>query len=67
MESESDLTSARKYILIIVIMVSAALPSSLWAQGSEDASISPAGKTSAATSNPASDESPSECLFRSFF
>jgi len=58
MESESDLTSARKYILIIVIMVSAALPSSLWAQGSEDASISPAGKTSAATSNPASDETP---------
>ena len=58
MESESSLTLAKQYILIIVVMVGAALSSSLWAKGPDDATNSPTQKTSTATSNQASDETP---------
>ena len=58
MESESHTTSSQQYILIILVMVGAALPSSLWAKGPNDVSNSPAAKTSPATSNPPSDETP---------
>jgi hypothetical protein len=58
MECESYLNSARQYILMIIVMVGAALPSSLWAKGPNGAANSPAQKTSPATSNQASEEAP---------
>src|ERR1039457_4889754 len=58
MESDSYLTLAKQYILIIVVMVGAALSSTLWAKGPDGAADSPAEKTSPATSNQPSDETP---------
>jgi len=58
MESESYLNSAQQYILIIVVMLGAALTSSLWAKSPNDAANSPAEKTSPATSNQTKDETP---------
>ena len=58
MDSEGHLTLVEKYILIIIVVVGAALSSSLWAKGPDDAANSPAVKVKAASSNPASDATP---------
>ena len=58
MESESELNSSLHCILILLMMVGAAIPSSLLAKNPNNASNSPAVKTSTATSNPTSDGAP---------
>ncbi len=56
MECESYLHSAKQYILMIIVMVGTALPSSLWGKDPNDVSKSPTEKTSPAPSNQPSDE-----------
>ena len=56
MESESYLTSARRCVLVMVFMISVALPSSVCAQDPKGGSGSSAVRISPATSNPSSNE-----------